>query len=87
VSFVRKGHAEGDDVVVLLNMTPVPRLDWKVKVRGRTRWKELFNSDHPSYGGSGDVYNPDIPVEVLDKGEGLCELTLHLPPLGAVVLG
>jgi len=87
VSFVRKGHAEGDHVVVLLNMTPVPRLDWKVKVRGRTRWMELFNSDHPSYGGSGDVYNPDIPVEVIEKRAGLCELTLHLPPLGAVVLG
>lgn len=87
VSYVRKGRAKGDTVVVVLNMTPVPRLDWKVKVKGRSRWKELFNSDAVSYGGSGDVFNPDIPVEVLDKDEGLCELTLQLPPLGAVVLG
>lgn len=87
VSYVRKGQAGDDVMVVVLNMTPVPRHDWKIKVRGRTRWLELFNSDDGSYGGTGDVFNPEIAVELLDKEEALCELTLQLPPLGAVVLG
>jgi 1,4-alpha-glucan branching enzyme len=87
VSYIRKGSGMDDVMLVVLNMTPVPRLDWKVRVRGRSQWKELFNSDDTAYGGSGDVFNPKIPVEIIDKEDRLHELTLHLPPLGALVLG
>jgi 1,4-alpha-glucan branching enzyme len=86
ISYLRKGRGEGDLVLIVLNLTPVPRHDWKVRVRGRTRWEEVFNSDSRDFGGAGDVYNPDIPVEVLDAEEAYVELTLHLPPLGGLVL-
>jgi 1,4-alpha-glucan branching enzyme len=87
ISYLRKGRGDGDLILVVLNLTPIPRHDWKVRVRGRTRWKEVFNSDARDYGGAGDVYNPDVPVEVLEAEEAYVELTLHLPPLGGLILG
>jgi len=87
ISYLRKGRRNDDLVLIILNMTPVPRYNWKVRVRGRLHWKELFNSNDASYAGTGDVYNPDIAVEVLDVTDTTCELTIHLPPLGALVLG
>ena len=86
VSYRRKGDKAKDDILVILNMTPVVRLNWKIQVRGKNKWKEIFNSDQKKYWGTGDVYNPDISIEILDKKEDLVELTVHLPPLGAVVL-
>ncbi|MBX3256841.1 MAG: 1,4-alpha-glucan branching protein GlgB [Chitinophagaceae bacterium] len=84
--YKRKGKDPEKDVLVILNMTPVVHNDWKVKVYGKSSWKEIFNSDAKAYWGTGDVYNPDIQSQLLDEEEKLYELTLHLPPLGAIVL-
>jgi 1,4-alpha-glucan branching enzyme len=86
ICFRRKGKKPKDDVIVILNMTPQPRLDWKVRVHGKSKWKEIFNSDDTAFYGSGNVYNPIINVSITDKSQKIFELSLHLPPLGAVIL-
>src|ERR1700712_1028022 len=43
--FRRKGKLAGNDILVLLNMTPVVRNNWKVYANGKSEWKEIFNSD------------------------------------------
>lgn len=86
VSYRRKGEKSKEEVLVILNLTPVARLNWKVRVTGKSAWKEIFNSDDKKYWGTGDVYNPDIQIKLLDKKEDLHELTLNLPPLGAIVI-
>jgi 1,4-alpha-glucan branching enzyme len=63
----------------------VVRRDWKVYTRGKTAWTEVFNSDDRKYWGTGDTNNPAVPVKSTGD-EGWYELTVHLPPLGAVVL-
>ena len=70
---------------MILNLTPVVRRDWKVYTRGKAAWSEIFNSDDRKYWGTGDTNNPDIPVRPTGE-EHWYELTVHLPPLGAVVL-
>lgn len=84
--FRRKGLDPANDLLVILNMTPQVHRDWKVYASGKTEWKEIFNSDHGKYWGTGDVYNPSIPVTLVDKNESRYEINVHLPPLGAVVL-
>ncbi len=84
--YKRKGLKQRDDVLVILNMTTVPRFDFEIVVSKKKRWKEVFNSDSKSYWGSGDVFNPDINAELIDKVEERYRLRVHLPPLGAVVL-
>jgi 1,4-alpha-glucan branching enzyme len=86
VVYRRKGKNPQDDLLVILNLTPVVRHHWKVYTHGKTAWKEIFNSDDKKYWGSGDVYNPEIITNLVDKNEDLYEIIVHLPPLGALVL-
>lgn len=86
IAYRRKGVRPADDIVVILNMTPVVRFDWKVVTYGKTEWKEVFNSDIRSFWGTGDTYNPSIPTHVTPYDSKLYELTVHLPPLGAIIL-
>ncbi len=82
----RKGTKPQDDILVVLNMTPVVHHDWKITVHGKPSWKEIFNSDEVKYYGTGNVLNPSIECTVVDKKHKTFEINLHLPPLGAVVL-
>jgi 1,4-alpha-glucan branching enzyme len=86
IVFRRKGKNPDDDVLVILNMTPVVRRDWKIRVHGKPVWTEIFNSDDKKYWGTGDVYNPDPGTILVNKKEKLFEINLHLPALGALVL-
>ncbi len=85
--YKRKGENAKDDVVVVLNMTPVVRMNWEIYVHEKKNWKELFNSNDKHFWGTGDVFNPDIPAELVDKDTKCYKLTLNLPPLAGIVLG
>ena len=75
-----------DDILIILNFTPVVRYDWHVKVYGKPGWTEIFNSDSKEFWGTGDVYNPQIECTLLDKNSDLYEIKVHLPALGGIVL-
>ena len=49
-----------NDILVVLNMTPVPRNNWKVYANGKSAWSEIFNSDERKYGGSGNISTEPI---------------------------
>jgi 1,4-alpha-glucan branching enzyme len=86
VSYKRKGKQPEDELLIILNMTPVVRYNWEVYVTGKAAWKEIFNSDAPRFWGSGNVYNPNIQAVEIEAENLLYKLTVHLPPLGALVL-
>ena len=86
IVFKRKGKEAKDDILVVLNMTPVVRNDWKIHVHGKQKWTEIFNSNHKKYWGTGDVYNPEIEIREVNEEEKWYELSLNLPPLGAILL-
>jgi 1,4-alpha-glucan branching enzyme len=82
----RKGKEPGEDLLIILNMTPVVRQDWQIFVRGKTYGKEIFNSDLKKYWGTGNVYNPEIRSELVDEEQEIYRLTVNLPPLAGLVL-
>lgn len=86
IVYKRKGKKKTDDLLVVLNMTPVIRNDWEIYVTGKNYTKELFNSDLKDYWGTGNVFNPDIRCELVDKNEKRYKLTVNIPPLAALVL-
>lgn len=86
VAYRRKGKDPANDLLIILNLTPVIRHDWKVYTYGKSQWKEIFNSDDKRYWGTGDVFNPEISTTLLDKNNNMYEINVHLPPLGAIVL-
>ncbi|HUQ65794.1 MAG TPA: 1,4-alpha-glucan branching protein GlgB [Flavitalea sp.] len=86
IVYRRKGKDPDEELLVILNLTPVVRHNWKVYAAGKSKWKEIFNSDSKKYYGTGDVYNPSIEPLLVDKKGKWYEINLHLPPLGAIVL-
>jgi 1,4-alpha-glucan branching enzyme len=86
VSYRRKGKKKKEDLLIILNLTPVVRNDWEIYVHNKLFTKEIFNSDATKYWGNGNVFNPDIRSELIDKDQKLYKLTLNLPPLAAIVL-
>jgi 1,4-alpha-glucan branching enzyme len=86
VSYRRSGKKKSDDVLIILNMTPVVRNDWEVLVSGKSYTQEIFNSDKTIYWGTGNVFNPDIRSELTDKENKTYRLRVNLPPLGGIVL-
>jgi 1,4-alpha-glucan branching enzyme len=83
--YKRKAKDAKKDLLIVLNVTPVVRRDWKIQVHGKASWKEIFNSDLRAYFGTGDVYNPKPETKLIDKKTGLYEINCHLPALGAVI--
>ena len=86
IVFKRKGKEPSDDLLIILNMTPEVRMDWTIEVRGKSSWREIFNSDDKKFWGTGNVFNPEPIVIVKNEEELIYELKVHLPPLGGIVL-
>ena len=51
MSFIRRGGG-GADIVVILNLTPVPRSPYRIGLPKAGFWKEVINSDSAVYAGS-----------------------------------
>lgn len=86
LTFIRRGQAERDIVLVSANFTPVPRYDYKVGVPVGGVWLELVNSDAKEYGGSG-TGNLGRVSSVGEPSDGLSHsLRITVPPLGIVFL-
>ena len=85
-AFLRSGEAGSAPVLVVCNMTPVPRHGYRIGVPRAGRWREIANTDSRFYGGS-DLGN-DGAVHALDQpshGQSRSVL-LTLPPLSTVML-
>jgi len=86
IVFKRKGKMKSEDLLIILNMTPVVRNDWEIYLGEKQYSREIFNSDNKIYGGSGLIYNPDLRCELVDVNQKKYRVTLNLPPLAAVIL-
>ena len=67
-------------------MTPVERIDWKVKVPEQEIWVEIFNSDDMHYWGTGNYMNDILHLPEMLNNDAHYQLTLTLPPLAGIVL-
>ncbi|MBB1126233.1 1,4-alpha-glucan branching protein GlgB [Thiospirillum jenense] len=74
-------------VIVALNFTPVPRLDYRIGLPSGGYYRELFNSDAAAFGGS-DVGNGSAPrhTEAVAWMGRPDSLVVNLPPLAGILL-
>jgi len=86
IVYMRKGKEKHNNVLVVFNMTPVERLNWKIQVKGKSKWKQIFCSDDEKYWGTGRFTDQEITRKLLDKRTRLFEINLNLPALSAIVL-
>ena len=83
--FMRKGNKPKDVVVVAMNMTPVPRENYKIGLPFAGKWKEIMSSDTEEFYGS-NMVNKIIKVEKLAYHNQPCSTEITLPPLGGIIL-
>ncbi|MFN8429208.1 MAG: 1,4-alpha-glucan branching protein GlgB [Spirosomataceae bacterium] len=74
-----------DEVLILLNLTPVPRQNYRVGVPKDKQYSEILNTDHADFWGSG-ISNADIKTEKIATHGFEQSIAITLPPLGAVIL-
>ncbi|MFD0861640.1 1,4-alpha-glucan branching protein GlgB [Sungkyunkwania multivorans] len=85
LSYIRKGHDIENDLIVLCNMTPIPREQYRIGIPSKGKLKEIFNSDDKKYGGSGMLHVKPIKAEATPWHGRDFSTEVNLPPLGVVV--
>jgi 1,4-alpha-glucan branching enzyme len=83
LSYLRQDDAQ--QVLVVLNFTPIPREGYRVGVPTPGRYRVLLNSDAEAYGGS-NVGPAEIESEATAWNGLPFSIRLTLPPLGALIL-
>jgi 1,4-alpha-glucan branching enzyme len=86
LSYLRKGD-KSEIVITILNLTSVPRHNYRIGVPEKGVYREVINSDSAYYGGS-NMGNGRAPLisEDMEWMNRPFSLALTLPPLAAVVL-
>ena len=84
ITLIRKGRSTNDLILVVLNFTPVPRLNYRVGVPRGGFWREILNGDSRDYGGSGHGNLGGLDAAPIPLHGRFHSLTLALPPLAAV---
>jgi 1,4-alpha-glucan branching enzyme len=86
LAFARHDAKGERPVVCVINLSPVPRYQYRVGMPICCNWRELVNSDSTYYGGSGIGNLGSVQAEAVPWHDQPFSALLTLPPLGAVWL-
>jgi 1,4-alpha-glucan branching enzyme len=84
--FARRDPGGGRTVVCMMNLSPVPRHDYRVGLPEAGTWVEILDTDSRFYGGSDVGNGGSVVADPRDRDEGGVA-RLVLPPLGVLWLG
>jgi 1,4-alpha-glucan branching enzyme len=82
LSFVRQDGTDLGKVLVILNLTPVPRLAYRAGLPRSGKWLEVLNSDGAIYGGSNVGNLGGVMAEPHECHHQAYSAQFTLPPLG-----
>ena len=84
IVFVRRDR-KGRELIAAVNFSPVGRADYRFGVPPKKTYREVFTTDLPAYGGTGDWRNEgELLTESIPSHGKPCSLCVTIPPLGAV---
>ena len=84
-SFVRKSSAGTNNVLFVMNMTPIKREGYRVPVPKKKKYELLLNSDEERFGGWGNQLPAEVAAEKVSCNNQDYSISLDLPPYGAAV--
>jgi len=85
IAFIRKGHDQKNDIIVVCNFTSVVRNDYKIGLPRKGGLKQILNSDFKKYYGSGVSNTGTIKIVKKAKDGKAYSGDITLPPFGIVV--
>ncbi len=86
MAYIRKGYKPEDDLIIICNMTPVVREEYRIGMPEAGSYREIFNSDSSAYGGSDLVLKKRPKTEAVSWHGFDQSIIFTLPPLGIKVL-
>ncbi len=84
-SYMRKASNGKNNLLVVLNMTPMERKDYVVGVPKKKKYKLILNSDEKRFGGTGAKMPGEISAKAVEADGKPYSLTMDLPPYGAMI--
>jgi 1,4-alpha-glucan branching enzyme len=85
-AFLRLGSSQTAPILVVSNLTPVPRRNYRIGVPRGGGWREIFNSDSGYYGGSNVGNEGRVDTALIAAHGHPQSLELMLPPLSTIFL-
>ena len=85
LSFLRQNQERTNQLVVILNLTPVPRSDYRVGLPQSGTWREVMNSDAGAYGGSNMGNLGSVKAESYQVHSQPYSASFTLPPMSIIV--
>lgn len=86
LSFIRKGKRKKDFLIVVLNMTPVERTDFKIGVPYQGIYEEVWNTELERHGGTWSKPNDDRESSKINMKQFDHSIQTTVPALGAIIL-
>ena len=83
--YCRKGVKKTDITLIVLNLTPVPRYDYRTAVPLNGEWKEILNSDSVYYWGAGFTTRGTVHSESTVWDGKNDSILIDIPPMAALV--
>jgi len=84
LSFLRRDPERVSELAVILNLTPVPRLRYRLGLPRPGKWLEVLNSDAAVYGGSNLGNMGSVISEDIDSHNQSYSAEFVLPPLSII---
>jgi 1,4-alpha-glucan branching enzyme len=85
-AYLRHGGPEDPTALIVCNMTPVPRHNYRIGVPAIGAWHEVVNTDGAAYGGTNSGNGGSVHAEPTASHGFAQSLSLFLPPLAVLVL-
>jgi 1,4-alpha-glucan branching enzyme len=85
LSFLRRDSERISELAVILNLTPVPRMRYRLGLPRPGKWLEVLNSDAGMYGGSNLGNMGSVISEDIDSHNQSYSAEFVLPPLSITV--
>ena len=84
-SYVRRAKNGENNILAVLNMTPVFRQNYKVAAPDKTTYKLILNSDEKRFGGQGTEIPSEIKATVETYKKQKCTISFDLPAYGSAI--
>ena len=84
MSFVRRETDRVSEIVVILNLTPVPRPKYRIGLPRPGKWFEVLNTDAAIYGGSNTGKYGSVMADDQDMHNQSYSAEFTLPPMSII---
>lgn len=85
IAFIRKSRDDNDALLVLFNLTPVPRDNYRVGVPHEGKWINIYNSDDATFEGSAYLIKHSLKSEESAYHGKRQSVVAQLAPLSCLV--